>query len=155
MNGAFNARRPRRRPRINITSLIDVMFLLLIFFMVSSTFREQYGIDITLPEAETASEQDVDQHEIVVTEDGALFFGDQRVDEAGLREAMTRQLEAKPDSVFVLRADEKADFGLALRAMDIARSLGARYSEDGRGATLIIPTSLRRAVEDEERPARP
>jgi biopolymer transport protein ExbD len=147
MNGAFNARRPRRRPLINITSLIDVMFLLLIFFMVSSTFREQYGIDVTLPQAETASEQDVEEHEVVVTEEGELFYGGQLVDEAGLREAMAAQLEADPESVFVLRADEKADFGLALRAMDIARSLGAAYGEDGRGATLIIPTDLRRAVE--------
>ena len=66
MSGTFNRPKHPRRPSINITSLIDVMFLLLIFFMVSSTFREDTGVDIRLPEAETASQQPMGAHEIVV-----------------------------------------------------------------------------------------
>lgn len=132
MSGAFNARRSRRRPIINITSLIDVMFLLLIFFMVSSTFREQYGIDVDLPEAATASQQEAEPYEIVVTSQGEYFFGQQRVDANGLREAVKTLLAEQQDARLVLRADEEADFGQVVRAIDIAREVGGRQ--------LIIPT---------------
>lgn len=131
MNSAFRGR-PRRRPTINITSLIDVMFLLLIFFMVSSTFREHLGIDVTLPHAETAVERKLEPHEITVTAKGDFFFGQQLVDEAGLEESILALLRENPEAVFVLRADENAGFGRVVRAIDIARDAG--------GAKLIIPT---------------
>ena len=74
MDGAFGARKSRKKPAINITPLIDVMFLLIIFFMVSSTFREQLGIDISLPLAETATEQERSPYEIAVRADGTLYL---------------------------------------------------------------------------------
>ena len=132
MNSAFGMSRRKRRPTINITSLIDVIFLLLIFFMVSSTFREHVGIDVALPEAETTDVQEMATHEIVVTETGDFYFGQQKVDETSLRDAIASLLEAEPEASLVLRADENADFGKALRAIDIARSVG--------GTRLIIPT---------------
>ena len=131
MSSAFR-NRPRRRPTINITSLIDMMFILLIFFMVSSTFREQLGIDVTHPHAESATKQKMDSHEITVTATGDFFFGQQRVDESGLQKSIVALLTEDPEAVFVLRADENADFGRVVRAIDIARHAG--------GAKLIIPT---------------
>ena len=132
MSGAFNTKRPRRRPAINITSLIDVMFLLLIFFMVSSTFREQFGIDVTLPEAETAERQEFEPHELVVARDGQFHLGRQVVNEDQLRAALLEILRDDPDAKIVLRADEGADFGSVLAAIDIARAAG--------GKQLILPT---------------
>jgi len=79
---------------INITPLIDVIFLLLIFFMVSSTFREHFGMEITLPEARTATEREAETQEITVSAEGDYFFGEQRVDEAGLRKAVAELLQA-------------------------------------------------------------
>ena len=131
MESGFQTRRRKRRPAINITPLIDVMFLLLIFFMVSSTFREDLGIDITLPKAKTAAEQDWGQYEVVVSRAGKLFFEGRPVDEARLRGAMAEALAENPDATFVLKADEQADFGKVLRAIDIAREVG--------GTRLIIP----------------
>ncbi len=131
-DGAFGVQRRKRRPSINITPLIDVVFLLLIFFMVSATFREHLGIDIVLPEAGTAAEQDQTPYEIAVSEAGEFYFCRQLVDEAGLRSAMVEVLEADPGASMVLRADERADFGTVIRAIDIARELGA--------TRLIIPT---------------
>lgn len=125
-------RRHRRRPHINITSLIDVMFLLLIFFMVSSTFRTHLGIDLTLPQAETALEREVTLHEITVTQSGDFYFGQQRVDETGLRTTMRQLLETDPEATLILRADARADFGRVVRAIDIARDVG--------GTKLVIPT---------------
>jgi len=132
MTGPFNAHRRRKPPRINITSLIDVMFLLLIFFMVSSTFRHHFGIDITLPEAETAAELESSTYEITVNAAGEMFFGQQPVDEEGLRQSLVALLKEEPDAMLVLRADESTDFGAAIRAVDIARAVGARQ--------LVIPT---------------
>ncbi len=133
MLGPFSSSRPRRRAAINITSLIDVMFLLLIFFMVSSTFRNQLGIDLQLPAARTATEQDQPAHEIVVERDGQFLWGTQRVDGEGLRRALTQvPREGEEFAEVVLRADAHADFGRVIEAMDIAREVG--------GTRLIIPT---------------
>lgn len=136
MSGAFDSPRQKRRPSINIAPLIDVMLLLLIFFMVSSTFKESLGIDITLPEAEHAAEQDLSSHEIVVDREGKLYFGERAVDEEGLRAALVELIAATPDAVFVLRADAEADFGRVVRAIDIVRDVG--------GERLVIPTDLLR-----------
>ena len=130
--GAFNLRRHKRRPTINITPLIDVLFLLLIFFMVSSTFRAHRALDVALPEAQTATAQDPAPLEVTVSASGEFHLGPRRVDEAGLRAALRGALESDPEAVVVLRADERAAFGPVVRAMDIARELGA--------TRLIVPT---------------
>ncbi|HOJ33419.1 MAG TPA: biopolymer transporter ExbD [Candidatus Hydrogenedentes bacterium] len=134
MTGAFGSRRTRRRPIINITSLIDVMFLLVIFLTVSTTFREQLGIEIDLPEAATSEEHEKETpKEILITREGEIFFGGQAVDENGLREALRGFVTQNPETPIVLRADAKADFGPVVRALDIAREVG--------GTKLIIPTA--------------
>jgi len=132
MDAAFGRRRHRRRPVINITSLIDVMFILLIFLMVTTTFREQVGIDITLPHAETATEQEVTPHEITVDASGDLYLGGRRVDADGLRSGLVDLMAAEPEAALVLRADEGADWGRVLQALDITRDVG--------GHRLVIPT---------------
>ena len=135
MQGPFGIWRRRRRPNINITPLIDVMFLLLIFFMVSSTFRERLGIDITLPESETATEQETGRHEISVGRDGRLFFDGARVTRVELRGGLVELLAREPAAEIVLRADKDAAFQHVVAAMDIARDVG--------GAKLVIPTAWR------------
>ncbi|MDP7640000.1 MAG: biopolymer transporter ExbD [Candidatus Hydrogenedentes bacterium] len=134
MDGAFNTSRDKRRPTINITSLIDVMFLLLIFFMVSSTFKEELGIDISLPEAESAASQEMAPHDITVDGDGNFFFAQRSVDDQGLRESLTALLAEESDALLVLRADRAANFGRVARAIDIARAVG--------GERLVIPTEF-------------
>lgn len=134
MDGAFHSPRRRRRPVINITSLIDVMFLLLIFFMVSSTFRETLGIEVMLPQATTASEVDSGTHEIVVTAEEIYFVGEQRVDRAGLEAAVRAILADEPEATLVLRADEAASFGAVVDVFDLARRLGA--------TDLVLPTRV-------------
>lgn len=132
MEGAFGSHRRRKRPVINITSLIDVMFILLIFLMVTTTFREHLGIDVTLPAADDASPQELTPHEITVDANGILHLGEQRVSESELRESLVELLGREPDATLVLRADESADFGHVVRAIDIAQAVG--------GNRLIIPT---------------
>jgi biopolymer transport protein ExbD len=115
------------------------MFLLLIFFMVSSTFRDDFAVDVTLPEAATAEHVDSSDHVISVDAEGALFFAGQPVDEPGLDQAIRDLVEADPEVSLVLKADEGADFGQVMRAIDIARGAG--------GSRLILPTRLRDEAE--------
>jgi biopolymer transport protein ExbD len=125
---------------INITPLIDVMFLLLIFFMVSSTFRDEFAVDVTLPEAVTAEQTEASEHVISVNEEGALFFNGQAVDESGLAAAIRGVMEAEPEASLVLKADESADFGDVMTAIDVARSAG--------GSRLVLPARLKELAGD-------
>ena len=125
MSQAFGAPSKRRSPTINITSLIDVMFLLLIFFMVSSTFKEESDVlDITLPRAGSATAQSIDYSLISVTATGIIYFDGVEQDEQGLRNALATLVQESKDSKVVLRADADADFGVVIRAVDIAREVG-------------------------------
>lgn len=133
MQGAFGVTRHKRRPSINITPLIDVMFLLLIFFMVSSTFKEQLGIDITLPQAGTSEAQEVGVHEIVVDKDGAYIFDEAQITLETLRQRIAELVRDEPDATLVLRADAGAAFGPVVRAIDVVKEVG--------GGRLVIPTT--------------
>jgi biopolymer transport protein ExbD len=117
--------RRRKRPAINITSLIDVMFLLLIFFMVSTTFAEHPGIKLELPKAHTGERSALDPLTLTVDKEGRMFLNDAAVDEAQLR-ARLKAAAAAPDPSLVLRADKAVPYGFVIRAMDISRQCGIR-----------------------------
>ncbi|HKL50302.1 MAG TPA: biopolymer transporter ExbD [Wenzhouxiangellaceae bacterium] len=128
-------------PEINLTSLIDVVFLLLIFFMVSATFERQALLRVQLPEAATAERETLPERvELVITETGDYFVGDnmladQRRDT--LRLALSQAFADRPEALLVIRADSMAQHGLVVRAMDAASAEGitrltiATVEEDG------------------------
>jgi biopolymer transport protein ExbD len=126
MDGPFGGRSQRRRPNINIAPLIDVMFLLLIFFMVSSTFREHIGVDVKLPESETATEQEEGDRRIFVKQEGVYSLGDEDLDGDGLRGKLAEIISEDPEAVLVIDGDRAASFQAVVRAMDIARDAGGR-----------------------------
>ena len=126
MSGPFGTNPPRRRPLINITPLIDVMFLLLIFFMVSSTFRSEFGIDVALPTAQTAAAQERDPYEIVVREDGTIFAGQERVDLETLRARVDALLAEDAEATLVIRADREAQFQGFISVLDLVREAGGK-----------------------------
>jgi len=117
--------RKRKRPIINITSLIDVMFLLLIFFMVSTTFAEQPGIKLKLPSASTAEPSKLERLTLTIDKGGRMFLNDVPVQEKNLRVEL-KAAAAKPDATLVLRADRDVPYGYVIRAMDISRQSGIR-----------------------------
>ncbi|NBD95926.1 MAG: biopolymer transporter ExbD [Gammaproteobacteria bacterium] len=117
-------------PEINLTSLIDVVFLLLIFFMVSTTFERQALLRLDLPEASTAETESVpDIVEFIVTDDGRLFVGDQElVDQrqATVQAAIAQRFRESPEAVLVVRADGEAPHRLVVRVLDSAAAEGIR-----------------------------
>jgi biopolymer transport protein ExbD len=135
MKNAFGRSRARRKPTINITSLIDVMFLLLIFFMVSSVFRDTVGLNITLPAAATADKQEEIPHEIFITSDGGITFDKQEgLTLEELESALGDLIADDPAARMALTADAQSAYEDFVAVIDIARKVG--------GDKLIIHTKI-------------
>lgn len=131
--------RPERKGRsliINVTSLIDVMFLLLIFFMVTSTFRNQPAINLVLPRSSTAAET-VDTPTILfLTEAGEVFLNDTRVPRDQLPGALAQLHVTTGDDRIVLRADQAASHGRVVELIDTIKESGfTRVSLSARPST--------------------
>ena len=118
----------REEPEVNLTSLIDVVFLLLIFFMVSTTFERQALLRLDLPEASTAEAESIPEVvEFMITDDGRLFVGEQElVDQrrTTVRAAIVRRFAENPEAVLVVRADAEAPHRLVVRVLDSAAAEG-------------------------------
>jgi biopolymer transport protein ExbD len=113
---------------VNITPLIDVVFLLLIFFMVSTTFERESQIEVTLPEAaiDAPAEEDF-VIEVTVNAQGTYFVNGQRVinnQTTSLKQAMLKVAQGRQDPPIILSADANATHQAVVRVMDAARQLG-------------------------------
>ncbi len=120
-------RRGKRRSLIlNVTSLIDVLFLLLIFFMISTTFLSQPAIKMELPEAKHADE--VRQKPLVVYVDqyGKVYLNDEPMDIPLLEAALKRKLDESTDKSLVLRADSRVSHGSVVEVLDIVKGAGVK-----------------------------
>ena len=119
---------PRRRqpPELNLTPLIDVVFLLLIFFMISTTFLSQPAIKLELPEAKHADV--VRQAPLVVHVDpaGRVYLNDEPMELPLLQEAIRQKLQEQTDKSVVLKADSRVSHGAVIRVLDIIKSSGVR-----------------------------
>jgi biopolymer transport protein ExbD len=120
----------REEPEINLTSLIDVVFLLLIFFMVSTTFERHSLLRLDLPEAATAETETVPNViELVITDDGRMFIGDSMLADdrrATVQAAIVERFADNPEATLVIRADAEAPHRLVVRALDAAAAEGIR-----------------------------
>ncbi len=119
--------KPRKKVFINITSLIDVTFMMLLFFMITSSFLEQPGIKLELPSAKTG-EPSSEPQEYVLTIDkkSELFLNRQPVTMAGLEAEIRKVLPKMKDGALVLKADQEISHGLVVRIMDLAKRGGIK-----------------------------
>jgi biopolymer transport protein ExbD len=120
--------RKRRAPSIIIVSLVDILVILLIFFVVSTTFKkDQPEVNINLPESKTASAKPAELEHVIVSvdaEDGLKLDGKEiAVDQ--LQEAVTN-LNPERRSSIVLKADQKASFGIIIKVMDALKLAGVK-----------------------------
>ena len=114
----------RRRVTINITSLIDVVLLLLIFFMVSTNFIEQPGMKLDLPDSETASSSLRNELEVIIQPDGDLFLNGETVTIEELRTKFEKFAAGSSAQSLFLKADKNVTHGTVVEIMDIARVNG-------------------------------
>ena len=119
--------RPPKKGRgalINVTSLIDVMFLLLIFFMVTSTFRHQPAINLVLPRSSTAADTIDTPAILFLTVSGEIYLNEEAVPEGALAAALAQLQAATGEDRIVLRADENASHGRVVALIDTIKESG-------------------------------
>lgn len=116
--------RGQRTVFVNVTSFIDVLFVLLLFFMVSTTFVNQPAMNLELPKA--AHSQATRQAAIIVhlDENGAIHLNDEPVDTALLEQSLLSRLATSEDKAVVLKADSRVSHGQVVHVLDIIKGAG-------------------------------
>ena len=116
--------KPAKKIGINLTPLIDVLFILIIFFTVSSTFLEQPGIELKLPEAESSQSHTAQKVIVYVDNQENLFLNDDPVELENVAQAVEALISAQTDKSVVLHADEDVSHGIVISIMDLLRKQG-------------------------------
>jgi biopolymer transport protein ExbD len=114
------------KPVINIASLVDVLFLLLIFFMVTSAFVEQPNIKLELPSTRHSEISKMNNMVLSIARDGKLFLQDRPVDKKNLDKELRRVILDTGDEVLVLKADKFVPYGVVIDIMDAVKGAGFR-----------------------------
>ncbi len=112
---------------INITPMLDIVFIMLIFFIVTTSFVKEIGLDVNRPSNAPVKEQK--QSEVIavrITETGQILIQNRLVDIRAVRANIESGLAAKPDAAVVVVADRESDAGLLVRVIDQARVAGAQ-----------------------------
>ena len=114
------------KPVINIASLVDVLFLLLIFFMVTSAFVEQPNIKLELPSTRHSEVSKMNNMVLSIARDGKLFLQGRPVDKKILEKELRRVVLDTGDEVLVLKADKFVPYGVVIDIMDAVKGAGFR-----------------------------
>ena len=113
-----------RRVIINITSLIDVLFLLLIFFIVSSTFLEQPGMKLDLPKTSHTEAVRMEGYTLFILTDGTLYLNEEKVGLETLPGRLKAIASELGDRGLILKADETVKYGIVVEIMDMVKQAG-------------------------------
>lgn len=105
------------------SSLTDIVLLLLIFFLLTSTFVTDFGIRVDIPQAETGATPQPNFINVTITDDGRYYVMGELVSEANLTERIRRHHMDNPDATLVVRADKNAIIDNAVRVMNIGQAL--------------------------------
>jgi biopolymer transport protein ExbD len=118
-------RKRREEPKVDLTSMVDVVFLLLIFFMISTTFVASPGLTIKLPESGAKrSVTEPKEVKVYLSAAGEIALGDQPVTLAELRQRLQEYGAKGAAMTFVLYADAQSRHGKVVELMDAARAAG-------------------------------
>jgi biopolymer transport protein ExbD len=118
--------RGRASPILDLTPMVDVVFLLIIFFMVSTTFITlENGLPVDLPQASSAAAQPEGLPTVTLDADERIFLGGEALDEAQLVPALQALLAERNAGTVILRADQRVAHGTTVRIMDAIRRAGA------------------------------
>ena len=118
-------KRKRLQVQIPLTSLIDIVFLLLIYFLLTTNFMVDEGIKIKLPQAKAAAPQTEEVITVYVDQEGRAFLGPDEVSLAELFDRIKEKIGSKQDELVVIRADRAVILNKAVKVMDIAKAAGA------------------------------
>lgn len=108
---------------IDLTPMLDVVFIMLIFFIVTATFVKEAGVEVTRPEATMADEKPGASILIAITSDDEIWIDGTRVDPRGVKAQIERLLAENPNGTVVIQADEEASVKLLADVAGTARDL--------------------------------
>jgi len=109
---------------VDISPLIDCVFILLIFFIVTTTFVEETGVEVDKPQAASSVQLEKTSILLALTEKGEVIYGGREIGFGGVRQLVKRMLQ-KEDVPVVIQVDAAADSGLLVRVIDEAKLAGA------------------------------
>jgi len=114
------------KPEISMAPLIDVVFLLLIFFMVTTVFPENRGLVIEKPESETSEPLAIKKIIFQVSKTGEINFRNKPVQLSDVKRLVSEQLNTAPDTAVLLQVDRRASTEIFIKALDACKAGGAK-----------------------------
>ncbi len=111
---------------IDLTPMIDCVFILLIFFIVTTTFVEETGVEVDKPQAASAVDLEKNSILIALTAKGEVVYGGRDIGVRGVRGIVTRMLQKDAETPVIVQADALAQTGLLVRVVDEAKLGGAK-----------------------------
>jgi len=109
---------------INMTPLIDMVFILLIFFIVTTSFVKETGVDVNRPSAKTAVKKELANIMIAITANGEIKMESRTIDRRAVRANVERMHAENPEGSVIILADKEAKTGILIEVMDQARLAG-------------------------------
>lgn len=132
-------KKPRPKPGIPTATMGDIVFLLLIFFMATTIFKQENGLDITLPRAEASKKQNNEQlANIWVDQKGRVSINDKLVYLSDVKNVMKRRLESNPLLIVSFKADSRVRYEIMNSIMEELKAINAVrvvFSSDVESAT--------------------
>ena len=119
-------KRARKETEIAIVNLVDVIFILLIFFIMTTTFSKETGLDITKPAAGSAGQLEKENIMIGIGKEGTIHLDERQVDLAMLQAILRRELAEDADRAVVIVSDRDAGMGVVVDVMDECNLAGVR-----------------------------
>ena len=122
----------RRREReqddseVNLTPMLDVVFIMLIFFIVTASFVKEAGIDLSRPDSATSEKKAKGNILVSITGEGQIWIGPRQVDPRALRSNIESMHSENPEGSVVIQADEASKNRLLVMVMDAARLAGVK-----------------------------
>ena len=119
-------RRKRKEVGVEMGPLMDIVFILLIFFVVTSSFTIETGVDVTKPQAQSASQLEKENILIAITREGTIHIHERQVDIASLQDILKQLLAKTPDREAVVIADKNAVTGTLVQVIDACNLSGVK-----------------------------
>ncbi len=111
---------------VNLTPMLDVVFIMLIFFIVTASFVKEAGIEVNRPNAVTAERKEKGNILVAISADNQIWVNRRQVDPRALRANIERMHAENPHGAVVIQADEESKNGLLVQVMDAARLAGVK-----------------------------
>lgn len=125
----MNFNLPRKKQKdmgIDMGPLMDIVFILLIFFVVTSSFTRETGVDVTKPQAQSASQLEKENLLIAITREGTIHINERQVDLASLQDILKQSLAKTPDREAVIIADTGSETGVLVQVIDACNLSGVK-----------------------------